>query len=55
MPHTDEFYRWNDQVQRLFPDLRQHHRRALAEYSFGLVMTGCWGLTSVVYVAASSP
>lgn len=45
MPHTSEFYRWHDQVQRRFPELREHHRRALAEYSFGMVLAGCCGLT----------
>src|SRR5688572_7923877 len=48
MPHTDEFYRWEGQVQRLFPELREHHRRALAEYSFGMTLARCCGLTSVV-------
>jgi len=48
MPHTDAFYHWSDRVQALFPDLRPHHRRALAEYSFGLVLARCCGLSSVV-------
>lgn len=48
MPHIDEVYRWRDQVQRLFPELREHQRRALAEYSFGMVLAGCCGLTKVV-------
>src|SRR6516162_798030 len=48
MPHTDAFYDWAQRVQALFPALRPHHRRALAEYSFGLVLARCCGLTSVV-------
>ena len=48
MPHTDAFYDWSRRVQALFPALRPHHRRALAEYSFGLVLARCCGLTSVV-------
>jgi hypothetical protein len=48
MPHPDEFYRWHDRVQALFPDLKEHHRRSLAEYSFGMTLAGCCGLTSVV-------
>jgi hypothetical protein len=48
MPHTDAFYDWSGRVQALFPALLPHHRRALAEYSFGLVLARCCGLTSVV-------
>ena len=48
MPHTDAFYDWARRVQALFPALRPHHRTALAEYSFGLVLARCCGLTSVV-------
>ena len=48
VPHTDAFYRWSDRVQALFPALAPHHRRALAEYSFGLMLARCCGLTSVV-------
>jgi hypothetical protein len=48
MPHTDAFYDWSRRVQALFPALRPHHRRALAEYSFGLVLARCCGLSSVV-------
>lgn len=48
MPHSDAFYQWADRLQGLLPELRPHHRRALAEYSFGLVLARCCGLTSVV-------
>jgi hypothetical protein len=48
MPHTDAFYQWSARVQALFPALAPHHRCALAEYSFGLVLARCCGLTSVV-------
>src|SRR3954454_4962472 len=48
MPHTDAFYEWDRRVQALFPALKPHDRRALAEYSFGLVLARCCGLTSVV-------
>jgi hypothetical protein len=48
MPHTDAFHQWDRRVQALFPALKPHHRRALAEYSFGLILARCCGLTSVV-------
>jgi hypothetical protein len=48
MPHTGAFYQWQARVAALFPDLRPHHRRALAEYSFGLALARCCGLTAVV-------
>lgn len=48
MPHTEAFYTWDRRVQALFPDLKPHHRTALAEYSFGLVLARCCGLAAVV-------
>ena len=47
MPHTDAFYQWSDRVAALFPGLRPHHARALAEYSFGMALARCCGLTTV--------
>jgi hypothetical protein len=53
MPHTTAFYDWKARVDTLFHALRPHHRCALAEYSFGMVLARCCGLTSVVaYLAA---
>lgn len=53
MPHADEFDRWDARVQAAFPDVLPHHRRALAEYSFGMALSGRCGLTTVVgYLAA---
>ena len=48
MPHTTAFYDWKARVGTLFDTLKPHHRRALAEYSFGMVLARCCGLTSVV-------
>src|SRR5262245_18364991 len=48
MPHTNPFYQWSQRLQALLPALKPHHRRALAEYSFGLVLARCCGLSSVV-------
>lgn len=48
MPHTAAFYDWKARVNTLFDALKPHHRRALAEYSFGMVLARCCGLTSVV-------
>jgi hypothetical protein len=52
MPHTDALYRWRDRVQRLFPDLRPHHGRSLADYAFAAALSGCRGLTSAVALLA---
>ena len=53
MPHTAAFYDWKDRVDTLFGTLRPHHRTALAQYSFGMILARCCGLTSVVvYLAA---
>lgn len=48
MPAIEDFYAWNSQVQELFSELKPHHRKALAEYSFGLILAKCCGLTSVL-------
>ncbi len=48
MPHTTAFYDWESRVNTLFDTLKPHQRRALAEYSFGKILTRCCGLTSVV-------
>src|SRR5262245_24454576 len=48
MSHTQALYQWTDRVQQLFPDLRPHHCRSLAWYSFGLVLAHTCGLTRVV-------
>ena len=48
MPHTTAFYDWKSRVDTLFGALKPHHRSALAEYSFGMVLARCCGLTSVV-------
>lgn len=53
MPHTDAFYSWKSRIHTVFGDLKPHHRSALAEYSFGMILARCCGLTSVVaYLAA---
>jgi hypothetical protein len=48
MPHTQALYHWIDRVQQLFPDLKPHHRRTLALYSFGIALARHCGLTQVV-------
>jgi hypothetical protein len=48
MPHTKAFDDWKSRVDTLFQALKPHHRSALAEYSFGMVLARCCGLTSVV-------
>lgn len=53
MPHTTAFYDWKTRVGTLFGALHPHHRTSLAEYSFGMILARCCGLTSVVaYLAA---
>lgn len=46
--HTHALYQWRDRVQDLFPALQPHHRRSLADYAFGMALTGCCGLSTVV-------
>jgi len=53
VPHTDAFYQWHTRIDSLFGAILPHHRRALAEYSFGMVLAKCCGLTSVVAYLAS--
>lgn len=48
MPPTDAFYHWRDRVNGLFPELPAAHRRLLADYSFGMALARCCGLTTVV-------
>ena len=48
MPHTQALSQWADRVQQLFPDLKPHHRRALAWYSFASALARTCGLTQVV-------
>ena len=48
MPHTAAFYTWQARVNTLFDALKPHHRDTLAEFSFGMVLARCCGLTSVV-------
>ncbi len=38
MPHTTAFYDWTSHVDTLLGVLKPHHRSALAEYSFGMVL-----------------
>jgi hypothetical protein len=53
MSHTQTLYQWTDRVQQLFPQLRPHHARDLAHYSFGAALAHCCGLTQVAaYLAA---
>jgi hypothetical protein len=48
MSHTQALYQWTDRVPQLFPDLRPHHSRALAWYSFGSALARTCGLTQVL-------
>lgn len=53
MSHAVALYQWTDRVQHLFPDLKAHHARDLAQYSFGAVLAHTCGLTAVAsYLAA---
>lgn len=47
MSHTQPLYQWAQRVQQLFPDLKPHHRRTLAWYSFGVALARTCGLTQV--------
>ena len=47
MSHTDAFYSWKQRVQALYGELLPRHQSALAEYSFGMVMAQCCGLSKV--------
>ena len=48
MPHDSAFYEWKTRVDTLFGTLKPHHRAALAQYSFGMILARCCGLTAVV-------
>jgi hypothetical protein len=48
MSHAQALYQWTDRVQQLFPDLKPHHARDLAHYSFGCVLARSCGLVRVV-------
>jgi hypothetical protein len=48
MPPAQALYQWADRVQQLFPDLKPHHSRTLAWYSFGMALARNCGLTQVV-------
>lgn len=48
MPHDAAFYDWKGRVDTLFDALKPHHRVALAQYSFGMILARCCGLTAVV-------
>src|SRR5438046_1449532 len=53
MSHAQELYQWTDRVQRLFPQLKPHHARDLAQYSFVAALARTCGLTQVAsYLAA---
>lgn len=47
MSPTQALYQWTDRVQQLFPLLKPHHARDLAQYSFGAVLAHSCGLTAV--------
>jgi hypothetical protein len=48
MPPAQALYQWTQRVQQLFPDLKPHHSRSLAWYSFGITLARTCGLTQVV-------
>jgi hypothetical protein len=48
MPHAQALYQWTDRVQQLFPQLKPHQARTLAQYSFGVILARSCGLTRVV-------
>lgn len=48
MPHDSAFYDWKARVDTRFAALKPHHRTALAQYSFGMILARCCGLTAVV-------
>jgi hypothetical protein len=48
VPHDSAFYQWKARVDTLFGTLKPHHRTTLAQYSFGMILARCCGLTAVV-------
>jgi hypothetical protein len=48
VPHDSAFYDWQARVDTLFGALKPHHRAALAQYSFGMILARCCGLAAVV-------
>ena len=48
MPHNAAFYDWKARVDTRFDVLKPHHRAALAQYSFGMILARCCGLTAVL-------
>lgn len=48
VPHDSAFYDWKARVDTRFGALRPHHRAALAQYTFGMILARCCGLTAVV-------
>ena len=55
MPHNSAFYDWKSRVDTLFGGLKPHHRTTLAQYSFGMILARCCGLTAVVAHLSSQP
>lgn len=47
MPRHPELYAWTQQVASRFPELPPHHARAIAEWSFGMVLAHACGLAAV--------
>lgn len=52
MSHAQALYQWTDRVQQLFPDLKPHHARTLAQYAFGLALARSCGLVQVATALA---
>jgi hypothetical protein len=48
VPHDSAFYDWKTRVDTLFDALKPHHRVTLAQYTFGMILARCCGLTAVV-------
>jgi Transposase DDE domain len=48
VPHDSAFYDWKTRVDTRFDALKPHHRVTLAQYTFGMILARCCGLTAVV-------
>jgi hypothetical protein len=48
VPHDSAFYDWKTRVDTHFDALKPHHRVTLAQYTFGMILARCCGLTAVV-------